>query len=575
MGQGSITTDGSKEIRMFFQSLNLVTSGVGTLADVLYKTMMLHKEDPVNKAIADTLKHNDAVIFEVENFEEADSLRKKMSENDLKFTATAAYKDKVYVVVPKSDLEKASEIVNAFYDERTSGLFTAEFIDQYSDRKVQEVKGLSEEETSLFILRCKEQHIPINVAGPSDGVYRIRFAERDMDKMDRVRIDVAATLSGQAKDLYKDQLKWRNEYEKSIKNTIITGKYPDGSTVAEGSAIVGTDGKRVEITKMHIKLYDAGTCKSFSRNASEADLKKSTEEISRFVKGIEKPVFLDRKEYNALKAMNTNEREAFFADKERAGFLLPRSIYKETLAKCAERDRSPDGRKYHVGDMIVDSKGNSIEVHEKEFVITSKEKGTQTIDRKAEATGEFMKETIQNMHNPVFLDAARAKEYKEMAPETKEDYITQKEVADRTFVEGRHVITREEMETLARAEAMRHTIDVRLQHDGIELPKTEKMTYHDASLVFGLTSAEAEGFNTFMQHDVVSAHDEDDISDVVEQVEAHFGKTDPHETVIPISKELVAESILDEQVVDTAFDHNFDHSFDTVFDMDEFNGRDD
>ena len=62
---------------------------------------MLHKDDPVNKAIADSLKHDDTAIFEVENFEEAKALRRKMSENGLEFTATAAFKDKVYVIVPQ------------------------------------------------------------------------------------------------------------------------------------------------------------------------------------------------------------------------------------------------------------------------------------------------------------------------------------------------------------------------------------------------------------------------------------------------------------------------------------------
>lgn len=561
MAQGNITTDGTREVGYFFQSLNIITRGVGTLADILYKTMMYYKDDPVNKALADALKHDDAVVFEVENFEEADEMRKKMSENGVKFTATAAYKDKVYVVVPKEDLEKASEIVNAFYDERSSGLFTAQFINSYSNGQVQEIKGLSEEESSLFILRCKEQHVPICVDGPSDGTYRIRFAEHDLDKIERIRLDVATTLAGPAKDLYKEQLNWKNEYEKTIMNTIISGKYPDGSTVAEGSAIAGTDGKRVEITKMYVKLYDAGTCKSFSRNASEKDLQKNAEEISRFVKSIENPVFFDRKEYSILKDMDTNEREKFFADKERAGFLLPRSIYQDNLTKYATRDRAPDGRKFHTGDMIVDDRGNSIEVRNKEIVIAVQGKKAQTIERKAAETSDLLKDTIRDMHNPVFVDAAHAKAYKELSSEQKREYAVQTEVESRSFMEGRHVITREEMAAVARAEAMRHTVDVRLQQDGIELPKTEKMTYHDAAMVFGLTSAEAEGFSTFMQQEVTTEHDDDDISDVIDQVEAYYGKTDPHDTIIPINKELQAESIFDGQVFDKEIQPDFERDF--------------
>ena len=54
------------------------------------------------------------------------------------------------------------------------------------------------------------------------------------------------SMNGPGKDLYEKHLKWKNDYEKAVMNTIISGKYPDGKTVQEGSAIVGTDGKRVE-----------------------------------------------------------------------------------------------------------------------------------------------------------------------------------------------------------------------------------------------------------------------------------------------------------------------------------------
>ena len=108
-------TDGSKEIGYFFRSLNLITGGAGSLSDVLYKTLKLYKDDPVNKAIADSLKHDDAAMFEVDNFDEARALRQKLNENGLAFSTTAAYKDKVYVVIPRSDLEQACDIVNDFY----------------------------------------------------------------------------------------------------------------------------------------------------------------------------------------------------------------------------------------------------------------------------------------------------------------------------------------------------------------------------------------------------------------------------------------------------------------------------
>ena len=561
-------TDGSREVGYFIRSLNLLTGSAGTMANVLYKTLMLHKDDPVSKAIADSLKHDDTAMFEVDNFEEAKALRQKMSENGLEFTATAAYKDKVYVIIPKSDLERASEIVNDFYDSRSSGVFTADYINSYADGKVKEIKGLSEEETTLFIFRCKDQNVPINVDGPSDGSYRIRFAERDLDKMDRIRIDVAASMNGPGKDLYEKHLKWKNNYEKAVMNTIISGKYPDGKTVQEGSAIVGADGKRVEVTKQYIKIFDSGTSKRFSRNADENELRRSAEEISRFVKGIEKPVFLNKKEYELQKNMETSEREAFFADKERTGFLLPREMYKESLVFNAKRERSPDGSKFHIGDVITDDKGNRVDFKGNEVTVTQ---GNDSVsyESNTDMAKAAIIEAVEGMHNPVYMDAALAKELEKA--ENKNDFIRQIEVTERQFVEGREKLSKEEIAMLAKAESMRHTVDIHLQHDGIELPKTEKMSYHDAAQVFGLTAAETEDFAAGMQQEVDASFDEDNISDVVDQVEIHFGKTDPHDTVIPVSKELMIDSIFEGQFQDIDLEPDYGNDFAQMeFDMDDF-----
>ena len=561
-------TDGSKEIGYFFRSLNLITGGAGSLSDVLYKTLKLYKDDPVNKAIADSLKHDDAAMFEVDNFDEAKALRQKLNENGLVFSTTAAYKDKVYVVIPRSELERACDIVNDFYDSRSSGVFTADYINSYADSNVKEIKGLSENETTLFILHCKEQQVPINVEGPSDGSYRIRFAEKDLDKMERIRLDVSASLEGPAGRLYAEHLEWRNEYDKAVMNTVISGKFPDGKTVQEGSAIVGTDGKRVEISKQYIRLIESGSVKRISRNTNADELKKNMDEVSRFVKGIDHPVFLNSKEYALQKNMDTHDREAFFADKERSGFLLPREIYKESLIKNASNDRSPDGSRFHKGDLIIDDKGNKIEIQQDKVTISGNGSTSVSFERKSPQAGEAVREKIESMHNPVYISASEAKE---LNTSNYNESIRQAEIREREFVPGRPTLSKEDISLLAKAEAMRHTIDVRLQHDGIELPKTDRMTYHDAAQVFGLTSAETEDFSAALQQDVVSEVDENEISDVIDQIESNFGKTDPSDTVIPVSKEIMIDSIFDAQDQDADISPDFGNDFSqSEFDLEEF-----
>lgn len=548
---GDRYADGSREIMYFTQSVQLLTGGVGTVADALYKTLNLMKDDPVNKALADALKHDDAVMFEVDNFRQASELRNKLSENGIEFTAAAAYKDKVYVIVPKGDMERAGQVVNDFYDSRSSGVFTADYINFYSNGNVREIKGLSEEEAALYVERCKENHVPVNVEGPSDGKFRIRFAEKDLDKMNRIRIDTAVSMHGPAGQIYQEQLKWRNDYSKAVLNSVVTGKFPDGRTVPDGSAIVDRSGKRIEVTKQYIKVFENGSSKSFSRNASPEVMRKNTEEISRFAKGMESPVFLSGKEYSMQKNLDTRDREAFFLDKERAGFLLPREIYQTDMVKNFEKGRAPDGSRLHNGDIITDDQGNRIEIKKDQYVITRKGSTPEIIRKDAEGAQAQAAEQIKGMHNPVYLSAAKARDLSKA--DNQEEMIRMEEAGSREYVPGRPTINQEDLSLLAKAEAMRHTVDVRLKHDGIELPKTEQMTYHDAAQIFGLSEAEQGELNQALQQGLSSEAEEDLVSDVVDQVEEHFGKTEPQETVIPISGEIEAESLFDDREMDADF----------------------
>ena len=121
-------------------------------------------------------------------------------------------------------------------------------------------------------------------------------------------------------------------------------------------------------------------------------------------------------------------------------------------------------------------------------------RGAQTVsyEMNSDTAKDAVAEAVEEMHNPVYMDAAQAKELD--AAENKNDFIRQAEVTERQFVEGREKLSKEDIALLAKAESMRHTVDIHLQHDGIELPKTEKMSYHDAAQVFGLTAAETEVF---------------------------------------------------------------------------------
>ena len=228
-------------------------------------------------------------------------------------------------------------------------------------------------------------------------------------------------------------------------------------------------------------------------------------------------------------------------------------------------------------DRMLDKKPpySVFQVKEYDCVITLYESGKvmfQGIGADIEASYWIEEERIKN-GRMINIDGTEKKNTPEKRILFNESTIGSDEVGTGDFF-GPIVVTatyvsKEDISLLAKAEAMRHTIDVRLQHDGIELPKTDRMTYHDAAQVFGLTSAETEEFSAALQQDVVSEVDESEISDVIDQIESNFGKTEPSDTVIPISKEImIDDSIFDEEA---DFSPDFGNDFSqSEFDLDEF-----
>lgn len=530
-----MSTDGSKEAGLFIKAMQIPLSAEATAADLTYKILQLLMKDPANRDISSTVakavKHQDATLIEVNDFGEAADLMKKFEENGIYYAAKVSMQingeDKVGVVVMNQDLQQALAVTDNFYAERFGGLCSSSFLESYSNGSMMEIKGLSAEETELFMSRCKEHHIPISVTGPENEQYRIRYAEKDSEKMARIRADTAVSMSGPAKDCYQHELEWSDRYTSAAMNAIISSKYPDGASVQEGSALVGADGKSVEITRQYIKLYQGDTVKRISRNTTGKDLEQSITEVSLFVKGMEQPVFLDQSQFRTFRDLPTEERGDYLSNIQRTGLLLPSQIYKDDLVKTATRDRSPDGTRFRIGDTIADAKGNEIEVQRDVVLIRQKNKKDVFYDRDSDEARQAIREAIRYMEKPVYLEASRAQEYRAMDEDQKREFIESRDRELRTYVEPRHMLTQEELRAIAKAEAMRHTVEVRLKADGFELPQAETMSYHDAIHVFGLKGDELEQFNSAMAATVTAQAPDHEIEDVLDDIVDRFVSYEP------------------------------------------------
>lgn len=525
------------------------------LAQLMGKVMEGYKDDPAYVSLAYALKHGDTSLFYVDSFDEAEALLQELDKNGVSCTATAAYKNDVYLIVLNEDLEKAQEIIRGFYQtQNVSGLCSAAYLNAYAQGNIKEIKGLSSEEANLFVLRCQEHGIPINVVGPTSETYHIRYAGSDAVKIEHIRLDTSVSMYGPAGDLYKKHLAWKDHYDMTVMNMIITGEYPDGHPLPAGCSVVDEDGRRIEIGKHYISFYESPDVpgKRIFRYAGGAEHDKNMEEVSHFVKTFMNPVFLDTQANEQLKKTPEEQVPDYLVERRREGLVLPKDMYIEELARSACEYRSPDHEKMHIGDSIVDVSGDQIVFGENSVSFITHGQTDAKIEEK-------IAELICKMSEPVFLTAAQMTELKHKEDLT--DFIRKEELSAREYVPGQPELSAEDLRQLAKAESMRHVVEVHLKHDGIELPKTELMTYHDASMVFGLAAQEEQAFNVAMQQDFVSEFDEDDISDVVNQVESHFGLTSPTTPTLALEDEILADHLIfgDEMIADPDVDDRSEH----------------
>lgn len=520
------------------------------LSLLMGKVMEGYKDDPTYVSLAYAIKHGDTSLFYVDSFDEAEALRQELDENGVSCTATAAYKNDVYLIVLNEDLEKAQEIIRGFYQtHNVSGLCSAAYLNAYAQGNIKEIKGLSSEEANLFVLRCQEHGIPINVAGPTDETYHIRYAGSDAAKIEHIRLDTSVSMYGPAGDLYKKHLAWKDYYDMTVMNMIITGEYPDGHPLSAGCSVVGEDGRRVEIGNHYISFYESPDVpeKRVFRYADGAEHDQNMEEVSHFVKTFTNPVFLDAQANEQLKKTPEEQIPDLLAEKRREGLVFPKEMYIEELARNACEYHSPNHEKMHIGDSIVDVSGDRIvfEDNSVSFLIHGHKEQVKKTDARVE---EKIEESIRKMSDPVFLTAAQMTELNHK--EDLADFIRSQELSLREYIPGQPKLSAEDLRQLAKAESMRHVVEVHLKHDGIELPKTELMTYHDASMVFGLAAQEEQAFNVAMQQDFMSEFDEDDISDVVNQIESHFGLTSPTTPTLALEDEIFGDEMIADPDVD-------------------------
>lgn len=323
--------DATQGINYGLKSLNLILSGTSIMSDVLFKTLKMCEKDPMVKAMRDVVGRGDAE-FVFCNKDEMAMLQKKLKEAGVD-CVVGTYGDKGMIITNKKDHEMAQETINKYYAAREhGGIIDKEMFESYSDNRAKQITGLDEAETSLFVKRCENNNVPVSVEGPDNGEYSIRFALKDESKINRIRLDVATELAGEAGKLLRNQLEYENKHFCEIQNAILNGKYLDDKPLEKDSVVVDRDGKEIKIGNHSVELTDGNN--KVTLNRPDDNFKNR---LNLFMCEMNRPELLTKEQHEEFK--NAVNKDDFLIDIERQNGRPSLSQSEMEIVAKAKRQR--------------------------------------------------------------------------------------------------------------------------------------------------------------------------------------------------------------------------------------------
>ena len=112
----------------------------------------------------------------------------------------------------ESDRAKVKEILNDLRGEYgKSGITDHATMYAYAKGNVREIPNLNRDEAILFAEHAEKRNIKILVEEPAKDQFRVSFAEKDSNTVNRIKADVAIELSGLAGQALRKQLHYEND----------------------------------------------------------------------------------------------------------------------------------------------------------------------------------------------------------------------------------------------------------------------------------------------------------------------------------------------------------------------------
>lgn len=316
-----MSLDVERNMDLSFKLTNLFLTGALTMTEVVLEVGNYLNKDPSAKLLNKYVKNGGQLDFTVCQPKFEKELAERLKDAGVTFLQTSSMAKGGVNLFLYADYEreKVDRVLAEFRAEHSrDGIADRSVFYAYADGNVRQLSGLDNAQAMLVAEHAEKRGMKIIVDEPQKGVFNISYAGKDLEKMTRIKADVAIELAGEAGKALRKQLDYENRNVVRILNKI------NSHAEKEPAHVVDLNGQKLEIDRYGVRYEGQESVITVDRN--EENFKERANELLQRMRG---PVLLtdekmkefekepDKKAF-LVKADRENGRPAYTADEYQA-----------------------------------------------------------------------------------------------------------------------------------------------------------------------------------------------------------------------------------------------------------------
>lgn len=349
-----------QQIQLLFQTAGLILDVGNTIADTTIKAISPLDSDPYFRELKSLIKNGECDVSKMcqrsnetlKEFEKrvADT-KERLKESGCFFHVQKRNGEYDFITLTRERESVANALLNA--GERQPSNYEMSLL---SGDKGKEFITNDKEMAYMFQLRCRQNRIPVQIVPIKENfpdekeTYKIRFTEKDLEKMNAIRRNVVIDMHDEASEIRRAQIRFEAE---SINNNLNDAL---GYEDKESYYLVGRNGKVAKIEQNSIVFMDKKIQDGISYDSRLLRTNNSFEEKSReWILLMGPTTKLTEEQYKQY--LEAENKRDFLIDAEREQGRPVISNDEKELLKKAESNRAKIEEKLlqdHPEEIVVD-----------------------------------------------------------------------------------------------------------------------------------------------------------------------------------------------------------------------------